>query len=179
MPEAPEYWVTSYFWVPWFRRAGFLSDKHHTQPTEPLKVYRGVCPAHCGRIRRMSWTADLRTAVWFAYRWERLKPALYEATIPPEGVLARWYARGEPVGERIGSEPEVVIDPEYLQCIRRVKESPLLAELRARNAADLEVKNKIAREAAAEVRRHFEQVEKVDLLRHYFELRVGAGANAD
>jgi hypothetical protein len=68
MPEAPEYWVTSYFWVPWFRRAGFLSDKHHTQPTEPLKVYRGVCPAHCGRIRRMSWTADLRTAVWFAYR---------------------------------------------------------------------------------------------------------------
>ena len=137
------------------------------KPTEPLKIYRGVCPAR-GRIRRMSWTTDLRTAVWFAYRWEHSKSALYEAVIPPEGVLARWYARG---GERIGSEPEVVIDPEYLQCIRRVKESPLMAELRARNAADPEVKNKIASEAVAEVRWRFEQEEKVALIARFFDLR--------
>lgn len=58
-PEAPEFAVHTHFWTIWFRRAGFLCDKWHSKPAAPLKIYRGVCPAHRRRIRRMSWTEDL------------------------------------------------------------------------------------------------------------------------
>jgi hypothetical protein len=76
-------------WISWFRAAGFLSDNGQAPPTGPLKVYRGVVRAAAGGhwIRRMSWSQDLATAQWFANRFYT-KGSVYEAWVPPAGVLA-------------------------------------------------------------------------------------------
>jgi hypothetical protein len=82
-----------------FRWVCFVSD-NLPQPIEPLKIYRGqICGAP-----GMAWTEDLLEARSYAAGWATAgASAVYQATIPPKGVLARFRAHSE-----------VVVDPAFL-----------------------------------------------------------------
>jgi len=102
-------------WIRWFRKTGFLSNCGASQPTKPLRVYRGCTHR---QVRHMAWSDDLRIAQFFAnYRFERYgrsgpKSFVYTALIEPRGVLAI-------IEERKG-EREVIVDPRFLRDIKRI-----------------------------------------------------------
>jgi hypothetical protein len=79
------------------------AGEHLTYPDAPVTLYRGVRDEH--GMRRMSWTASLNTARWFANRFGSGR--VYQIVdIDPEHVLAR-ITRGR-------DEDEYVLDPEYI-----------------------------------------------------------------
>lgn len=83
-----------------FRAAGWMSDTvegdvNHpdapARPSIPLRLWRG-----CGHRyqRGLAWTADPLSAGWFARRWHK-GGRMYQATVPPERLLACFNSRGE------------------------------------------------------------------------------------
>ena len=89
--------------------------EHQTErPTNPLKIWRGAPTPSGGR--GMSWSAYQEAARTFAIRWSQLgkEAAVFEAVVPPEGVLALF-------GD--ANEQEVVVDREYLEGRIRLVES--------------------------------------------------------
>ena len=94
-------------WVAMFRAAGFVSDHAgNKQPTRPLEVFRACDP---GRERRMTWTASWPTVEWFRREYDRAE--VWQATVPPEAVLAV-----------LGTWPatEIVVDPAALEDLEQV-----------------------------------------------------------
>src|SRR6266851_365132 len=88
-----------------FRWVGPVSDGL-PQPTGPMKVFRGQV---CGEPG-MAWTEDQMEARSYAGGWATAgASAVYEAVIPPEGVLARFRSRRE-----------VVVDPSFISSRRVV-----------------------------------------------------------
>jgi hypothetical protein len=83
-------------------------------------------------VRRMSWTRDLKTAIWFAQYRARLGSgitAVYGGIVRSCGVLGMFDARDD------GAEPEVVVDPRFLTNVRRMltlEECSLIMKARAR-----------------------------------------------
>lgn len=84
-------------------------------PKGEITIWRGVNDPDDGR--GISWTRDKDKAAWFAKRFARLNgkdktPAVFEATVFPENVLACFDGRGE---------QEVVVDPRGLRNLRRIE----------------------------------------------------------
>ena len=74
-------------------------------PPAPLEIYHG------GKSKdSMSWTTERSIAEWFASRWAKPPKPLWAATVPPDGILALLSVRGE---------KEVVVDPSFLQDVKR------------------------------------------------------------
>lgn len=84
-----------------FREAGWTTDvvddegKPSPRPDIGLTLWRGVQSKRY--VRGLSWTTDPGKAEWFARRWQgREKDAyVYEMSVRPEQLLARFTGRGE------------------------------------------------------------------------------------
>ena len=80
-------------------RSKLLAAGAPLPPGNSFHLYRGV--AGRGRARRLdgfSWTSSLPVACWFATRYSCLSlahPAVLEATVPREAILACSHDRGE------------------------------------------------------------------------------------
>ncbi|HLM20491.1 MAG TPA: hypothetical protein VK390_03075, partial [Propionibacteriaceae bacterium] len=82
--EYPEPTLGRRNWVHLFREAGYTADGEPAErPANALTLYRG---APYRLRRRMSWTAELARAEWFAERYNSLHPetpgAVWVATVP-------------------------------------------------------------------------------------------------
>lgn len=76
---------------------------------DKLTVYRGVKPK--SSTKALSWTTDIKTAQWFADRWEK-NGKVYKAQIDKKYVFAYFLGRGE---------SEVVLDYHKLENVEEVK----------------------------------------------------------
>ena len=76
---------------------------------DKLTVYRGVKPK--SSTKALSWTTDIKTAQWFADRWEK-NGKVYKAQIDKKYVFAYFLGRGE---------FEVVLDYHKLENVEEVK----------------------------------------------------------
>ncbi len=111
--ESPERTLPASWWVPIFRRAGFVSDPKMKRPTKRLTIYRGATPE---RRLGMAWTTMRERAEWFATRdresFGLVESTVYVATVTPSSVLALIDGR---------SEGEVVVDPKGLEDLRAAR----------------------------------------------------------
>lgn len=89
-------------------------DEFNTYNSFPdvVTVYRGVTTYNDKNIKVLSWTTNVETAEWFAKRYDE-KGIIYSATIKKENILAFFGGR---------SEFEVIVEPKYLQNIKRYKD---------------------------------------------------------
>lgn len=116
--ESPAYVYGCGTVVRWFRRAGFVSDDPAVQrPTEPITVWRGTQTCRSADGRGVSWTTDRDKARWFAARFAIDEPGwVWEATVPPSGVLGMFTDRGE---------EEVVVSPWCIRDLNLVERVPI------------------------------------------------------
>jgi hypothetical protein len=62
----------------------------------PFTIYRGVAGREAARrIRGISWTGSLKSAIWFAKRYDLEKPAVFECTVHQSLILAYTEDREE------------------------------------------------------------------------------------
>lgn len=108
-----------------FERVGFVSDTSASQPTEFMTIFRGTTDTPRRLARGLSWTTDLEKARWFSHRFDHLlnprlgieksiRPTVWSAEIPPDGILALFYAQGE---------TEVVVNPRRLRKLQLVEQT--------------------------------------------------------
>lgn len=98
--EYPEGALDGFFWVELFNSA----SPHLAFPGTPLTLYRGV--RHPDWMRRMSWTSSLKTARWFANRYESTGTVYRIVDVDPGDVLAQIVDGRD--------EDEFVLEPEFL-----------------------------------------------------------------
>jgi uncharacterized protein len=103
--EFPRYYLQERDWLAMFHETGFVS-LDAAQPTEPLTVYRGAILSTNGL--GMAWSLSLEIARQHAenLRLSGFAAGAFEATIPPDAVLAIIDEIGE-----AGGEDEVVVNP--------------------------------------------------------------------
>ncbi|MDQ3657425.1 MAG: hypothetical protein M3457_20410 [Chloroflexota bacterium] len=115
-----------------FERVGFVSDFPDVErPTTPLTIYRGTTEAVPRHARGISWTIDIEVARRFSHCMDHwlepepaikgldfivpdLKPTVWCAEIPPEGVLGLFYEQ---------NELEVVVNPRRLRKLQILEQS--------------------------------------------------------
>jgi len=105
-------------WLELFQETGFVGHARNgnspSKPRKPLKLFRGASSP-----RGFSWTPDLETARKFVRDYDEVGvgPAkVWEATVPPEAVLAV-------IEHRTRGEREVVVDPRWFD----LREASILA----------------------------------------------------
>ena len=97
-----------------FKRANkdyLMSEKDkqvYDDMPDTITIYRGVRDG--ARVKALSWTTDIDTAIWFAQRWSD-EGTVYSAEISKSDVLAYFGGRGE---------YEVVVDFRKLNKIEEV-----------------------------------------------------------
>lgn len=105
--------------LPLFKHLGYVSDQDDLyRPESSLLIYRGGLP------NGIAWSESLKTAKWFASRFEENNP-VYCATVEPKNILARFKGR---------NEDEIIVDPRSLDNIELIENGHTKTELSRRQA---------------------------------------------
>lgn len=114
-------------WIRLFQAVGFFSTRlptgwSYAQPVRPVAVYRGSAPNY---VLRPSWCMTRMMAEKFRDGAERRGASgalVYRAVVPPTGVLAILFRKGD-------GGAEIVVDPSMLSSIRPVSDAdPLTSD---------------------------------------------------
>jgi uncharacterized protein len=111
--EFPLYYLDDRDWVAMFQATGFVSGGTR-QPTEPLTAYRGAILSTNGL--GMAWTLALEVARQYAENLglSGFAAGVFEATVPPDAVLAIVGEMGRVDGIGEGGEAEIIVNPDCL-----------------------------------------------------------------